>query len=150
MIGFLALYAVQAQAQNSPVICGTPSLANTNTVSTQSYSSNPPGNGRYITAHGTLKVLVVFAQFPDDHSSVSGWPDGQPPDMMSTFIDSTTSEQSTNKYNLTNYFNTMSMGKFHVIGKTVYVKAPHDYSYYVSNGGRYIATKEGKIKLILW
>ena len=77
MVSFLALYAMQAHAQNSPVICGTPSLANTNTVSTQSYSSNPPGNGRYITAHGTLKVLVVFAQFPDDADSVSGWPSKQ-------------------------------------------------------------------------
>ncbi len=138
MVSFLALYAMQALAQNSPVICGTPSLANTNTVTTQSYSSNPPGNGKYITAHGTLKVLVVFAQFPDDHdSTISGWADGQPPDMMPTFIDSTTSEQSTNKYNLTNYFNTMSMGKFHVIGKAVYVKAPHNSSYYASYNTTY-------------
>jgi len=96
--------------------------------------------GIYLPSSGTLKVLIVFARIKDDNSYHNYWPAGSPPPDYQSYIDSTTSEGSTNYLNLTNYFNQMSMGTFHVIGKAIYVETPHDKSYYGSD--YYKANKE--------
>jgi parallel beta-helix repeat protein len=110
-------------------------------------TTSHPADGAYITAHGTLRVLVVFAQFLDDNSTVTGWTSGSAPDSMSTFIDSTTSQNSTNYCNITNYYKKMSINNFNVIGKAIYVKTPSNRSHYknadsISYPNRYLATKD--------
>lgn len=99
-------------------------------------------DGIYITSHGTLRVLVVFVRFKDDNSTVSGWPAGSPPDFMNTYIDSTTSMNSTNLVNLTNYFKQMSSNNFNVVGRAIYVETPKNKSEYGSSPDRYTATKD--------
>ena len=90
-------------------ICGT---------SGASPSNNQTG-GLYLTAKGTLKILVVFARFKDDTDPHNFWPVGGNPTGWDTYIDPTTQTGSSNLINLTNYYNTMSSGKFHVIGEAV-------------------------------
>ncbi|PJA96230.1 MAG: hypothetical protein CO129_07635 [Ignavibacteriales bacterium CG_4_9_14_3_um_filter_34_10] len=99
--------------------------------------------GIYLTAQGTLKVLVVFARFKDDWSYHPYWdPEllGEPPDDYNTFVDPNLQTGSTHYINLTNYFDKMSFGVYKVIGQAVYVEAPHNKSYYGSN--YYLANKE--------
>jgi hypothetical protein len=96
--------------------------------------------GIYIPAQGTLKVLIVFARIKDDNSPHNYWTAGSPPPNYQSYIDSTTSQSSTNFLNLTNYFHQMSGGTFHVIGKAVYVETPNNKSYYGTS--YYLANKE--------
>lgn len=46
--------------------------------------------GRYITASGTLNVLFIYVQFPDDNwlPGNGNWPKGQAPAFMNATIDS--------------------------------------------------------------
>jgi len=99
--------------------------------------------GIYLTAQGTLNVLVVFARFKDDWTSHPYWdPEllGEPPDNYDSFVDPNLKTGSTHYINLTNYFDKMSFGVYKVIGQAVYVETPNNKSYYGSN--RYLATKE--------
>jgi hypothetical protein len=89
--------------------------------------------GIHITAQGTLRVLIVFASFPDDEKVHPYWPAHKPPQSMDQFIDSDTTVRSQSAFNLTNYFNQMSMGQFHVVGDAVWVESWHSQSEY-SNG----------------
>ncbi len=52
--------------------------------------------------------------------------------MGDKFIDSTLNENS-NKGNITQFFRAMSLNKFNVIGKTIYVKTPHKRKWYLDN-----------------
>ena len=94
--------------------------------------------GRHITAHDTLRILVVFAKFADDtNSDPSYWPvDGFPSFATNTgpeaFIDSTATQNSTHFINMTNYFREMSMGNFIVIGDVETVTAPKSADQYTS------------------
>lgn len=96
--------------------------------------------GIYLTAQGTIKVLVVFASFKNDNSYHPYWPVGQPPQNYNTFIDPNLQTGSTHYINLTNYFKKISLGVYNVIGQAVYVEAPNTKSYYGSN--YYLANKE--------
>lgn len=78
--------------------------------------------GKWMTARDTLKVLIVFVQFPDDayDTTFTLWPTNPlsgvypGPTFLKTYIDSTTSQMSTNG-NLTHYFREMSVGQFTII-----------------------------------
>ena len=65
--------------------------------------------GRYITASGTLNVLCVYVQFPDDNwlPSSSWWLKGQPPTYMNSTVDSVWSSTPT-AGGITDFFNQMS------------------------------------------
>ncbi len=76
-----------------------------------------------------LRMLVVFVQFPDDNTPVGDWPVGKPPNYMNNFIDSQIRPNPT-QGSITHYFKEMSMGRFNVIGESLYITTPHDAEYY--------------------
>ncbi len=91
--------------------------------------------GIHITAKGVLRVLIVFASFPDDETPHPFWPAHQPPMFMNQFIDADTSTHSSSLFNLTNYFRQMSLGQLHLVGEAVWVETPHSQEEY--RGGEY-------------
>jgi hypothetical protein len=130
---FLLLFLfsiISVYSNDNDIPCGT----------SGSVTSSSTTGGIYIPSTGTLKVLVVFARMKDDTTSHSWWPVGGSPNGYSMYIDSTATQGSTNFFNLTNYYRTMSCGNFTVIGKAVSVETPNDSAYY--GGNRYLATKE--------
>jgi M6 family metalloprotease-like protein len=104
--------------------------------SIRSDSLNVKG-GKYITASGELKILVVFAKFKDDTSSHPYWPADSYPAEMTNFIDPDMQKGSTHFLNLTNYYNQMSSGKFRVIGKTIGAVTPYSMGHYISTNQKY-------------
>lgn len=107
--------------QPSPVTC---ELASTSSVDLSQRG------GYIIPSSGILKVLVVFVSFKDDTTAHPYWPVGQPPSILNTYIDSTSTQNSINLVNLTHYFDKMSLGVFDVIGKAIWVETPdsmHNY-----------------------
>ncbi|HMN23864.1 MAG TPA: T9SS type A sorting domain-containing protein [Ignavibacteriaceae bacterium] len=90
--------------------------------------------GRHITSEGTLKVLFIFAQFPDDmyDNSNSTWIKGQQPNNMNNWVDSTWNTSATTGF-MTDYFNDMSFDKLKFIGKEVSVITPHSRQWYLDN-----------------
>src|SRR5690606_29440878 len=82
--------------------CAAPSSGGTISLSQE--------GGIYLTAQGTIKVLVVFASFKDDDSYHPYGPVGQPPQNYNTFVDPNLQTGSTHYINLTNYFDKMSFG----------------------------------------
>lgn len=93
--------------------------------------------GKFLTADGELKVLVVFAKFKADNSPHPYWPIDSYPDEMSDFIDSDIQTRSTHFINLTNYYKQMSFGKFTVIGKSIGMETPYPASHYITGINRY-------------
>ena len=94
--------------------------------------------GKYITASGNLKVLVVFAKFKGDTSSHQYWPIDSYPTEMNEFIDPDMQKGSTHFLNLTNYYNQMSFGKFKVTGKSIGAKTPYPISHYIMPDKNYL------------
>lgn len=94
--------------------------------------SGKANDGTHITANGTLRILVVFASFPDDEKVHPYWPAHQPPLFMDQFIDPDTTVHSQSPLNLTNYFNQMSLGKFHLIGEAIWVQSWHSQTEYAN------------------
>jgi len=88
--------------------------------------------GKHITARGTLRVLLVFASFPDDTTHHPYWPVHQPPDAMRRFIDPDTVTRSVDPFNLTGYFREMSLGQFHLIGDVVWVESARSQNEYLN------------------
>ena len=86
------------------------------------------------TPNSYFRILVIFAQFPDDgwNTSWTEWSKGSAPTYMNSFVDSTTTEMS-NIGNVTQYFREMSLGTFTVIGKSYSVIAPHTRQWYDNN-----------------
>lgn len=82
----------------------------------------------------TVRVLVVFASFPDDNDPSDIWPVGGCPNFMDTFIDQTADQNSTNYANLTHYFSTMSFDKLTIIGEAKCVVADNNQGYYSGRG----------------
>ncbi len=69
-----------------------------------------------IPLSGTIKVFVVFAQFKDDpNNEDNGWAKNEYPDWANTFVNPSTGGPYP-WYNLSHYFNQMSVGDFQVIG----------------------------------
>lgn len=97
--------------------------------------NNDQLGGRYLTAHGTVNALVIFAQFPDDSLDIDHpeWPKNQPPARFHTWIDSVWTPQST-PFSMTDYFDQMSLGAFRFIGKTRFVVAPRTRREYLELG----------------
>jgi hypothetical protein len=90
--------------------------------------------GLYLPAEGTIKVLLVFAQFPDDNHDVNNisWTKNQAPADMNNWVDETWSANATTGY-LTDYFNDMSFNKLKFIGKEVFRVSPHSRQWYFDN-----------------
>ncbi|MDR9410750.1 MAG: hypothetical protein RI573_18040 [Balneolaceae bacterium] len=90
-------------------------------------------DGQFLTANGTLRILVVFAEFEnyneeDQYGRPGGyWPDGGFPSFVDSYIDSTVTQNSTHKLNITNYFSQMSQGNYKVIGDVKTVHVPNNY-----------------------
>jgi len=115
--------------------CGTEGIATQMAMSSQ-------GDGEYITAHGTLRVLVVFVRFPDDNTAHNHWPASGFPNLADSFIDPTTSTVDAGNYwNVTNYFKEMSLGQYNVIGDVEKVVAP-----YASNDSRYSGLSDNQFR----
>jgi M6 family metalloprotease-like protein len=91
--------------------------------------------GEWITASGTLKVMMIFIDFPDDalDPTNSTWPVGSGPNYLSNIIDVTAGQNSGINANITTYFRDMSFGQFTVIGTAHYVQAPHTLAWYEAN-----------------
>ncbi len=118
-----------------PAVCGF-----TGTGSTTLSQSG----GQWMKARDTVHVLIVFVQFPDDNYDPQYplWPIGQPPTFMSTYIDSLSSQMSSNG-NLTHYFREMSLGIFTLTGKTRVIVTPRTNQWYISNNwNRWMINKE--------
>jgi M6 family metalloprotease-like protein len=93
--------------------------------------------GKYLTASGDLKVLVVFAKFKDDTSSHQYWPADSYPSEMNNFIDPDMQTGSTHFMNLTNYYKQMSFGNFRVTGRAIGVETPYPMSHYIYGNTKY-------------
>lgn len=100
---------------------------------TTSWNGQP--GGKYLPSHGTVRALLVFAQFPDDSldTNHAEWPKGKPPKRLHTWVDSVATPTPT-PLSLTDYFHQMSLGRFHFIGKTRSVIAPHTRREYRERG----------------
>ncbi len=90
--------------------------------------------GYLLPSEGTIKVLFIFAQFPDDNHDISNptWIKGQTPSDMQSWVDQSWSPNPT-QGSMTHYFNEMSFNKLKFIGKTVSVITPHSRSWYLAN-----------------
>ncbi|MBI5473273.1 MAG: T9SS type A sorting domain-containing protein [Ignavibacteriae bacterium] len=86
--------------------------------------------GIYMTAKGTLRVLIVFASFPDDSTPHPYWQRHQPPQFMQQFIDPDTLTRSSASFNLTNYFRQMSLGQFNLVGEAIWIESTHSQEEY--------------------
>ena len=86
--------------------------------------------GIYVTSGGTLRVLLVFASFPDDETPHPYWPAHHPPLFMSQFIDPDSTTNSQTPFNLTNYFHQMSLGQFQFVGDAIWVESAHSQEEY--------------------
>ncbi len=98
----------------------------------QASGSSDEIGGRHITASGTLRVLLVFVSFPDDETPNPDWPAHSPPLFMRQFIDPDTTTSSGGPFNLTNYFNQMSLGQFHLVGDVLWVETAHSKAEYAN------------------
>jgi hypothetical protein len=94
------------------------------------------GAGGYILPSiGTINILIVFAEFPDDQYNTAStrWVKGQPPQNMDNWVDFTWSNNPT-QGSLTHYFNDMSYNKLKITGKEIHFIAPYTrYEYYNMN-----------------
>jgi M6 family metalloprotease-like protein len=126
---FVLAVNIMAYSQTEFNVCGTSSNYDITDCSQR--------GGKYLTAAGDLKVLVVFAKFKDDTSYHPHWPaDGYPAEIID-FIDSDMQKGSSHFLNLTNYYNQMSYGNFRVSGKAIGVETPYPISHYVSGYSQY-------------
>ncbi len=107
--------------------CGTVGLS-------ESFRPATGTGGIYLSAEGVLRVLVVFASFPDDEIYHPYWPAHQPPLFMERFVDPDTSTLSSDPFNLTHYFRQMSLGKFLVVGEAIWVETRHSQEEYRNSG----------------
>ncbi len=112
-------------AQNDPMQCTPSGLENI---------WNGQIGGWLLPSVGTIRVLFVFAQFPDDkHDTTnSTWVKGQAPANMQGWVDQSWSTNPT-QGSMTHYFNEMSFNKLKFIGKTVSVVTPQTRAWYLAN-----------------
>jgi M6 family metalloprotease-like protein len=86
--------------------------------------------GKYLPSRGLVRILLVFASFPDDLTPHPYWPAHQPPTGMSDFLDPDTTTRSTGQHNLTHYFRQMSLGALHVVGDVLWVESARSQEEY--------------------
>ena len=92
------------------------------------------GDGGYkLPSVGSIHILLVFAEFPDDSYDVnnSRWVKGQSPTNMNNWVDATWSTNPT-QGSLTHYFNDMSNNNLKITGKEIHAIAPHTRNEYYS------------------
>lgn len=123
---FVLLMSTLISAQTLDIGCGTEGNSDPLDVTQR--------GGRFLTASGELKVLVVFAKFLNDTEDHIYWPTNGYPTEMQNFIDPNQQTNSLHFLNLTNYFDQMSYSNFKVIGTAVGVTTPHPKSYYIQSG----------------
>jgi len=99
------------------------------------YAQNEVG-GKYITAEGILKALVVFVEFADEKDDDEYWLPGQAPNFINSFIDSDTSVNSRDYHNLTYFYDQMSLGKLNLIGDAHHIILPQTQRYYATTYNR--------------
>lgn len=134
------LFCADAVAQNIFNSCGMSDedLGYNETGGEGNHIQSTNNDGLYITAHGTLNVLVVFAKFKDDTAS-SWW--GDPGSVfVNNIVDPDTSSNNSAQYNISNFFDDMSLGKLKITGEAISVSTPKDRSYYGTDLGK--ANKE--------
>lgn len=107
--------------------------------------------GYHIPSIDTMRIRVIFAKFQDDNDNVSYWPQAGFPSSALSFIDSTASQNSTHKLNLTNYYRTFSDGQYILIGKvdTVTLNQSMLNSLYMGTSGTYETKTYNANKAIL-
>ena len=90
--------------------------------------------GRLLPSSGTLNVLFVFCQFPDDNFNISNstWTKNQAPADMQSWVDQNWSSNPT-QGSMTHYFNEMSFNSLKFKGKTVFQVTPHTRQWYLDN-----------------
>jgi hypothetical protein len=93
-----------------------------------------------ITENGQfVRVLILFVEFKDDQWDVdfSDWPKNHAPEdwMNTNFIDQTVDQNSTNG-NITDYFTTMSLEKYKIIGDFYYHVTSKTRDEYITLGMR--------------
>lgn len=100
-----------------------------------SQSKDQPG-GRDLPSVGSIHVLFIFAQFPDDNFAPNNpkWPKGGIPYRMKngTWVDSIWSHNA-RQWSMTDYFNQMSFDKLKFTGEMDTVTVPHTREWYYQN-----------------
>jgi hypothetical protein len=122
VLAFCSLLSAQESMQ---IMCNTKAVTQNSTTQ---------HGGMCITASGSLNVLFVYVQFPDDNylPNSSYWHKGQAPTYMNATIDSIWSATPT-PGGFTDYFNQMSVKALKMTGKSVSAITPHTRKFYLDN-----------------
>jgi hypothetical protein len=90
--------------------------------------------GLILPSVGTINVLIIFAQFPDDNYEIlsAHWPKNRPPSDMKNWVEESWKNKPKEGY-LTHYYNEMSLNKLKLIGKEVSVTAKQSRNWYLKN-----------------
>ncbi len=99
------------------------------------YSDGSPSQ-----SDATFNMLFVFIQFQDENENSDEWPKGDPPTFMNKFLDSAknTSGDFWNRYrdsSLSDYYQELSRGAFHVTGESRHLITYHTWNYYKDSVG---------------
>lgn len=129
-IFLLALAVCSSTAQVYESVCADP-------LEQYRYTGTVQRGGVHMTSEGTIRVLVVFVQFPGDTSWPGNpdWPQGSPPAFGGTFIDPEENEY-VDPLNLSAYYRDASFGRFTLLGDTVVAVPLHPWSHYKSLYGQ--------------
>lgn len=107
------------------------------------------GAGGYkLPSEGSLHILMIFAEFPDDSYDVSNsrWVKGQAPLNMNNWVDPSWSTSPT-QGSLTHYFNDMSNNKLKVTGKEIHFITSYSRDEYLAiYSGTPAQQRRGKIQ----
>ncbi|HMQ70632.1 MAG TPA: hypothetical protein PKA90_16745 [Ignavibacteria bacterium] len=110
--------------------------------------------GQALPTTASFNVLIVFVQFPDENSLTdnSYWPIGQPPVIIDSLLAPARNNSGAfwNRYNessqrLSDYYQEVSRGQFHMTGITRHYIFDHNRSYY--NGNATLMNNEVYTKL---
>lgn len=98
--------------------------------------------GQALPLTASMNVVIVFVQFPDEDTLTdnSEWPIGQPPEYMNDLLSENRKNTGTfwNRYNdsterLSDYYQEVSRGIFHMTGITRHFIFDHNRSWYNNN-----------------
>ena len=107
-------------------------------IISDSIRPQPPDQrgGWDLPSSGSIHVLFIFAQFPDDNylPNDKRWPKGDIPERMKnhTWVDSAWNENAT-PMSITDYFNQMSFNKLKFTGTADTITVPHTRDWYYEN-----------------
>jgi len=94
-------------------------------------------NGNYSNDNTSFHMLYVFVQFTNETDTDNEWPIGDPPNFMNDFLDSAkiNSGDYWDRYSersLSDYYQEVSMGAFHVTGEARHLITDHTWDFYDS------------------